>query len=99
MCFLTSKSLTAIHVSFDRLEYISNFYLETMCNQTIISDLQDDAFEVLAVFFNLHVLFTNMQCMFKKEIIEFAELVEENIANEKVRKLAENSYRSVEKLL
>lgn len=86
-------------VSFDRLEYISNFFLDTMCNQTIISDLQADAFAILAVFFNRHVIFTNLQHMLKKEVIKFAELVKEKIENEEIRKMAENSYGSVEKLL
>ena len=86
-------------VSFDRLEYISNFFLESMCNQTIISDLQSDAFTILAVFFNQHVMLANLQYMCRKEIVDFAELVEENIENVMVQKLAENSYGSVENLL
>ena len=86
-------------VSFERLEYISNFFLESMCNHTVVSVLHDHAFAILAAFVSQHVLFTSMQFLFRKEVIDFAELVEENIENEKIRQLAEQSHGSVEKLL
>ena len=86
-------------ISFERLETVSQIFLESMCNQGVISELQDDAFSVLAVVFNQHVIFANVQYLMRKEILDFAALVEENIENKKIREIAEHSYGSIEKLL
>ncbi|XP_045170620.2 uncharacterized protein LOC123533050 [Mercenaria mercenaria] len=93
------SSLSSENETLEKLSSFNEVFVNTISNPDVISQLGNDVFAVLTVFFSDNVPSASIAYGGRAEIVEFAELVQLNINNEQLVRMAKDAYGSVENLL
>ncbi|XP_053392564.1 uncharacterized protein LOC128555120 isoform X1 [Mercenaria mercenaria] len=93
------SSFSSENETLEKLSSFNEVFIHTISNPDVISQLEKDAFAVLAVFFSGNVSTASYAYGGRAEIVEFAELVQLNTNNEQLVKMARDAYGSIENFL